>query len=154
MYFGRNLAEMVHTTWFLLMFLNPFTRLETVYYCWDDQRERYLKRWCASELVNRYHFLPDRESASGSGGGGGGGLEQVMYCWLGPRPAGPHGDASKEDLLFTSDSGPMTAEIRIKVDLLLRSQSWSEEKKSRIRRVIEPLSEDERSLAAEQDRHT
>ncbi|KAK7733341.1 hypothetical protein SLS53_008238 [Cytospora paraplurivora] len=136
-YLGRNIDESVHTTWFLLMFLNPFTRLETVYYCWDDQRERYLKRWCASDLVNRYHFLPDRESASGSG------LEQVMYCWLGPHPVGPHGDASMEDLLFTSDCGPMMAELRIKVNLLLKSPRWSQDKKTRIRRIIEPLSEDD-----------
>lgn len=81
MYFGRSTNEIVHTTWFLLLFLVPFRRLETLYYYWDDQREdNHLEEWRASGLVHRYHFLPDRDSASGNE------LGQTMCCFFALSP--------------------------------------------------------------------
>lgn len=149
-YLGRNPEDMVHTTWFLLLFLNPFTQLKTVYCCGDDWREdRHLKRWCASDLVNRYHFSPDRRReaaavAPGSGDEPHPEPEPMMCCWLDHYPkAESSDDSSMEDLLFTSELGPTTAEIRNKVQLLLGSSRWSQETKARIHRVIEPLSEDD-----------
>lgn len=138
MYMGRTPDLMIHSTWFLLLFLKPFTRLETVYYCWDDQREdKYLKQWCASDLVQRYHFLPDPSLASGNQ------AEKAIYCWLDRGQSWSDASPSMVELLFANGLGPTAGEVRNKVQSLLRPSRWSEDMKARIRRIIQPLSEDD-----------
>lgn len=78
-----------------------------VHYCLGDQREHNcLTQWCASDPVNHFHFLPDRESAPGNG------PEQAMYCWFGSYCAVSRNYHSKEHLLFSNTSGPLLAEIQ------------------------------------------
>lgn len=138
MYFGRTIDDIVHTTWFLLLFLNPFRRLDTLYYCWDDEREdEHLKQWCASDLVHRYHFLPDRESASGNE------LEQTIYCWLDTRCEASQRPDSMENQLFTNEPGPWPAEIWNMLELLSEPAGWPADMRARIHRIIEPLGEDD-----------
>lgn len=136
MYLGRNIDDMVHTTWFLLLFLKPFTRLEHIYYCWDDRRvDPYHKPWCASDLIQHYHFLPDQVSVSGNE------PEQAMYCWLDPKHEWSPECSAMEEMLFTNEEGPSTEEVQKKIQLLLRPSHWSQEMKTRIHRIIEPLNE-------------
>lgn len=48
-----------------------------------------------------------------------------------------------EHLLFTNVPGPRPAESWSMANLLLRPLSWSQDVKTRIRRIIEPLNEDD-----------